>query len=262
MRTLYAQIKLYATACIVRYVDRMSANKPPIPSVWARQRSRREQPVLSQERIVSEAVKLLDEEGIDALSMRTLGTRLGTAATSLYRHVANKDELIELVFDEVYGELRVPEKAERAAWREAVASCGHSLRELILRHPWVASVLGQVGLAQLGPNLMRQSELMLALFRTAGFAPGEADQAMNTVIAYVIGTTISEAAYLSMLARSGQNEQQWAEALRPTAEEAVQGHPRLLEEYGARKDADPARLREENFAYGLDRVLDGLQTRL
>jgi AcrR family transcriptional regulator len=240
----------------------MPTDKPPVPSVWARKRQQREQPALSQERIVSEAVRLLDEEGIEALSMRSLGTRLGAGATSLYRHVANKDELIELVVDEVYGEVRVPDADDPAGWRAAVAGCAHSLRSMVLRHPWVASVLGQVGLAELGPNLMRQSERMLALFQAAGFAPGETDQAMNAVIAYVIGMTTSEAAYLSMLARSGQTEQEWAESLRPTAEQALQDHPRLREGYAARRDEDPRKIREKNFVYGLDRFLDGLETRL
>lgn len=95
----------------------MPADKPPIPSVWARPRARRAQPALSRERIVAEAVRLLDEEGMEALSMRGLAVRLGTAATSLYRHVANKDELIELVVDELYGELEVPDPVGATGWR-------------------------------------------------------------------------------------------------------------------------------------------------
>lgn len=99
----------------------MPANNSPIPSEWARRRQQREQPALSQDRIVSEAIRLLDDKGIEALSMRSLGTRLGAGATSLYRHVANKDELIELVVDEVYGEMQVPDADDPAAWRAAVA---------------------------------------------------------------------------------------------------------------------------------------------
>ncbi|MBT2382657.1 TetR/AcrR family transcriptional regulator [Streptomyces sp. ISL-11] len=233
-----------------------------IPSVWTRPRRQREQPALSREQIVSEAVRLLDADGIESLSMRKLGTRLGAGATSLYRHVANKDELIELVVDEVYGELDVPVSYDPAGWRPAVARSAHSLRSMALGHPWVASVLGQVGLAHLGPNLMRMSDRMLALFETAGFAPDEADQAMNTVIAYVIGTATSEAAYLSLLARSGQDERTWIESLRPATDEAMKDHPRLREGHSSRPDKDPRTIREENFEYGLQRVLDGLAARL
>ncbi|MBE1490583.1 TetR/AcrR family transcriptional regulator [Plantactinospora soyae] len=240
----------------------MPADQKPVPSVWTRQRRQREQPALSQERIVSEAVHLLDVDGIDALSMRSLGNRLGAGATSLYRHVATKDELIELVVDEVYGELEVPDVTDPAHWREVAARSAHDVRSMTLRHPWVAAVLGQVGLASLGPNLSRVSEGMLALFEVAGFDLEEADQAMNTLIAYVIGMTTSEAAYLSMLARSGQTEQEWAESLRPAAEQAVKDHPRLSEGYAAHRDRDPRVIRDANFDYGLQRVLDGLESRL
>ncbi|WP_370417451.1 TetR/AcrR family transcriptional regulator [Streptomyces sp. QH1-20] len=233
----------------------MSADEQPIASVWTRPRHRREQ--LSREQIVSEAVALLDAEGLEALSMRRLGTRLGAGATSLYRHVANKDELIELVVDEVYGELEVPAADEAAGWRPAAVRSGASLRSMALRHPWVASVLGQVGLAHLGPNVMRMSERMLAVFKTAGFAPDEADQAMNTLIAYVIGMATSEAAYLSLIARSGRSEQEFVESLRATQE-----HLRVPEGQLAQRGKDPRQVREDNFDYGLQRVLDGLEARL
>ncbi|MFI7153536.1 TetR/AcrR family transcriptional regulator [Nonomuraea sp. NPDC050022] len=239
----------------------MPAEKQPIPSVWARPRPKREQPSLSRDRIVSEAIQLLDAEGIDALSMRSLGVRLGAGATSLYRHVANKDELIELVVDEIYGEVRVP-AADPARWRAAVTESAHSLRSMVLRHPWVASVLGQIGLAYLGPNLMRQSERMLALFKAAGFAVDEADQAMNLLIAYVIGMTTSEAAYLSVLARSGQNEQDWLESLRPTTEQVLRDYPLLRDGRAAEQTKDPEQIRAESFVYGVERILDGLETRL
>ncbi|MET9512842.1 TetR/AcrR family transcriptional regulator [Streptomyces flavidovirens] len=232
----------------------------PIPSVWTRPRRQREQ--LSREQIVSEAVKLLDAEGIEALSMRRLGTRLGAGATSLYRHVANKDELIELVVDEVYGELEVPDADGPQGWRAAVGGSAYSLRSMALRHPWVASVLGQVGLVHLGPNVMRMSDRMLAVFEAAGFPPEETDQAMSTLVAYVIGMATSEAAYLSLIARSGKDERELMESLRPSAEQAVRDHPRLREGHVAQRGKDPQQLREANFDYGLQRVLDGLEARL
>ncbi|WP_326586840.1 TetR/AcrR family transcriptional regulator [Streptomyces sp. NBC_01294] len=240
----------------------LSTAAPAVASVWTRPRRREQQPALSRTEIVAAAVRLLDAEGIEALSMRKLGTGMGAAATSLYRHVANKDELIELVVDEVYGELEVPRADTPGEWREAVSRSGHSLRAMALRHPWVASVLGQVGPAHLGPNLMRMSERMLALFQTAGFPAGEADLAMKAVISYVVGATTSEAAYLSLLARSGQSEQEWLESLRPAAEQASAGHPLPAGEHAAQEGRDPRKAREESFDYGLQRVLDGLQARL
>ncbi|OPC79129.1 TetR family transcriptional regulator [Embleya scabrispora] len=238
----------------------MAADDKPFESVWTRPRRQREQ--LSREQIVAEAVRLLDIEGLEALSMRRLGTRLGAGATSLYRHVANKDELIELVVDEVYGELTVPEPGDPANWRATIESCAYSVRAMVLRHPWVAVVLGQVGLAYLGPNVIRLSERMLAVVEGAGFAVEESDRVMSTVLAYVIGMATSEAAYLSMLARSGRTEQELMESLQPSAEEAMRDHPRVRESQSAMRGRDPEQLREANFDYGLQRMLDGLAVRL
>ncbi|MBB4932322.1 AcrR family transcriptional regulator [Lipingzhangella halophila] len=241
----------------------MPAEDERFPSVWTRPpRRRREQPTLSREQIVSEAVRLLDAEGIDALSMRRLGARLGAVATSIYWHVANKDELVELVVDEVFGEARVPAADDPAHWREAVSDCARSLRAVILRHPWISSLHGQIGLAYLGPNLVRLSEGILAVFETAGLSSKEAEQAMKAVTTYASGAATSEAAYLSAHARSGRNEQDWLESLRPATEQAVRDHPRLRARYAEQHGEDPARTREENFDYGLARLLDGIRTRL
>ncbi|MFE0101388.1 TetR/AcrR family transcriptional regulator [Streptomyces sp. NPDC059009] len=240
----------------------MSADKQQtISSVWTRPR-RREQQALSQEQIVAEAVRLLDAEGVEALSMRKLGIRLNAGATSLYRHVANKDELIELVVDEVYGELEVRAIDDPADWRDAVAESACSLRAMALRHPWLASVLGQIGFSDLGPNLMGMSERLLAVFEKAGFELKVADQSMNTVIAYVVGTVTSEAAYLSLLARSGMTEEEWVHSLRPVVREATEGHPRVRTGFEAVQDQDPRQIRDDNFEFGLNRVLDGLESLL
>lgn len=236
-------------------------NQPPIASAWTRPRKERDQQPLSRERIVAEAVALLDAEGLDALSMRQLGTRLSAGATSLYRHVANRDELIELVVDHVYGEIEVPDPPAAAHWRAAVDACAHSMRAMILRHPWTATLIAEVGLSYLGPNVVRLTDRMLAVFEAAGFAPGEADLAISAVMAYVIGISISEGAWLTSLARSGLTEAQWIERLKPAVEQATRDYPRLRDA-APEPGHDPRRARDENFQYGLDRMLDGLRSRL
>ncbi|WP_372408686.1 TetR/AcrR family transcriptional regulator [Streptomyces luteireticuli] len=243
--------------------DDRAQPKQPIPSVWTRpRRGRREQPALSREQIVSTALELLDAEGVAALSMRKLGTRLNAGATSMYTHVANKDELVELVVDAVYGEVEVPAPGAPDDWRDATVRCAHSLRSTILRHPWMASVAGELGVTQLGPNVMRLSEGMLALFETAGLPAGEADLAVSTLTSYVMGITTAEAAWLTTLARHGQSEREWMESLWPAAEEAADGHPQLLVHYASLRHKDPRETREEKFDYGLRMVLDGLEARL
>ncbi|MFF2187191.1 TetR/AcrR family transcriptional regulator [Streptomyces sp. NPDC058155] len=239
----------------------MPADENPIASVWTRPR-RPQRRQLTREQIVTAAIELLDAEGVEALSMRNLGTRLDAAATSLYRHVANKDELIELVVDEVYGELDVPATATTTHWRATVTRTATALRAMTLRHPWIAPELGQVGLVHIGPNAMRMSSGLLAQFEAAGFPANEKDQAVGTLTAYVIGIATSEAAYLSLIARSGKTEQEWVADLRPAFDEASRDHPRLREGDSAQQDVHPREIRDADFDYGLNRVLDGLTSRL
>ncbi|MFI6042052.1 TetR/AcrR family transcriptional regulator C-terminal domain-containing protein [Nocardia sp. NPDC051321] len=236
----------------------MAVEKQQVGSVWTRPRKGREQPALTREQIVAEAVALLDAEGMEALTMRQLGARLNAGATSLYRHVANRDELIELIVDEVYGEVRVPVIADPSAWRAAAEGCAESLRAMILRHPWMASTLGQVGLSYLGPNVMRFTELLVGLFEAGGFPEDETSDAISLVTSYVVGMGISEAAWLGLLARSGQTEHEMVAQLRPVAEEAAKDYPKSQH---ANWDADPAEQRDRKFRYGLHRILDGLEAR-
>jgi len=240
--------------------DDSDAPAPALNSVWTRpQRRQKEQ--LTRERIVAEAIALLDEEGIEALSMRTLGQRLGAGATSLYRHVASKDELIELVTDEVYGELDVPEITDPASWRLALYVNAHSLREVGLRHMWLMNVLGQVGLNYLGPNVVSVTQRSLAILTTAGFDMHEAARAMSTVSSYVIGITSAEAGWLSALRRRGMSEHEWYRVVGPQMASAA-NDAGLAEIYLEELKNDPTQARLGNFVYGLDLILDSLEIRL
>ncbi|MBT2418642.1 TetR/AcrR family transcriptional regulator C-terminal domain-containing protein [Streptomyces sp. ISL-22] len=239
----------------------MTTKPSPIPSVWARPQREPDQPTLSRATIVREAIAMLDAEGVEALSMRKLATRLNAGAASLYRHVATKDELMELAVDEVAAEIHVP-PADGPDWRAAVGEAARSFRTTALRHPWLSSVLGQAGLAYLGPNLMSFNEQLAALFTAAGF-PGP-ERAIETVLSYVMGISTTEAAWLSTVARSGETEADFIARLMPAAQQAAAGHAHLVASYAEAETAafDPAALRDEKFTYGLEVVLDGLTLRL
>lgn len=243
-----------------------SPGEPVIPSAWTRPRRRpkREQPMLSRDHIVTEAVRLLDEEGAGALSMRRLGARLNAGATSVYAHVASKDELIELVVDRIYGEMEIPAPDAAKDWRTAAARCAHGIRATILRHSWIAPMLGEVGVS-LGPNSLRLNESMLAMLHTAGFALDRADHAVRILFAYVLGMTTSEAAWLAMLARGGRSPEDWTREAWPAIEQATRDYPLLGRRYTEQADGGlpaSADVVHDNFDYGLQWLLDGLETRL
>lgn len=233
-----------------------------IPSVWTRpQRARRETPALSRDQIVAEAIALLDAEGYEALSMRKLGARLNAGATSLYTHVANKEELLELVVDEIFGEVHSLETADPAQWRTAVLDFGRDVRAVMLRHPWVGVVLSSAGLAFLGPHLMRLTEQALALLESAGFDDDTADRVTNTVFTYIIGATSTEAAALATIARSGLDEQQWTERLMAAYEAASQPFPRNHRRYVEQRGVNAAGYRDATFDDELNLIMDGAELR-
>lgn len=248
----------------------MSEDEQQIQSVWTRQPARgrrRDQPALSREQIVSEALALLDSEGSEALSMRKLGARLGAGATSLYTHVANKDELMELVTDAVFGEL-TPPVAGPDGWRPAMVSFTRDLREMMLRHPWLSTVLGEMGLLYLAPNMLRLNESVLSLLEDAGFTPDDADTAVTVIFSFVIGMALSEAAAQVTFRRSGLTEVEWFRKLMPAAEVAARPYPTLhrrylkFDEQTLAPDVDMHQIRSSAFDIQVGRILDGLDPEL
>ncbi|MEU3571030.1 TetR/AcrR family transcriptional regulator C-terminal domain-containing protein [Kitasatospora sp. NPDC036755] len=235
---------------------------PGIPLPWNRPQRRREQPALSREQIVAEAFALLDSDGIEALSMRKLAARLNAGATSLYTHVANKDELLALVVDHIFGTLPLPGaegSEDPKVWRAKVMESAESMRAVIIRHPWMVSVIGDVGMIYLGPNWMRLSENLLAVMDAAGFEISEANDAMAAVMGYTIGTACVEASWVTALARSGQDEQEWMDRLLPTVVEATKAFPLLHRLYTTEVPEEVAVGRDSTFARGVNVILDGIE---
>src|ERR1044072_5427144 len=93
---------------------------------------------LSKERVLEAAVRLADEGGIEALSMRRLARELGVEAMSLYNHVANKSALVDGAVDLVLEEIELPSSGE---WDEAIRRCAISAHEAFLRHPWACALV-------------------------------------------------------------------------------------------------------------------------
>jgi AcrR family transcriptional regulator len=231
-----------------------------VGSVWTREKRQAKPPALGREQIVRETIALLDAEGMEALSMRRLATRLNSGATSIYWHVANKDELLDLVLDQIYGELNVPADEEGLRWRDVVQRFAYSLRDTLIRHPWAVPLVGTR--PAIGPNALRSTSRLTGVLRDGGFAGDNVDFATASVMAYVMGWAISEAAWQRMVAQSGGDSRAAVAAMRPLLQRAAGDYPELLERYDRWVADDPAVVRALGFDFGLTSMLDGLAVRL
>jgi AcrR family transcriptional regulator len=123
-------------------------------------------PPITRDAIVETALGVLDREGLDALSMRRVAAEMGTGAAALYRHVANKDELLDLLLDRVIGEIEPPPAPDPERWTEQLKEVGRSVRAGMLRHRDVVRI--SMGRFPAGPNGLRFAEGTLAILRAGG----------------------------------------------------------------------------------------------
>ncbi|MBL7254907.1 TetR/AcrR family transcriptional regulator [Paractinoplanes lichenicola] len=229
-------------------------------SVWLKPpRTPSGQPSLSRDQIVRAAMEILDEDGLDGLSMRRLGTKLDAGATSLYWHVAHKDELLELVVDEVLGEVYVPEPGD-TSFRIGASVVANGMRAALLRHPWALSLLGRH--PTLGPNAMRMGERLMKLFVAAGFTGIELSHATALLNSHAIGAATAEAAVKAALTRTGKTYGEVAEEVEPYLERLAPDNPEYTKWRHEVQplNRDPEKLLENTYAFGLERILDGLES--
>ncbi|NRQ30757.1 serine hydrolase [Nonomuraea sp. NN258] len=145
--------------------------------------------VLTTERIVAAAVEILDGEGLDALTMRRLGTVLGVAAMSLYRHVPNREALLAEVVNRIFAE-SVTEQPEETAWPEALMAFGASYRRVLLAHPNAVPLLATHPVdVDLGLRLLTG---LLTRFEAGGVAQSDALTAVQSVGVYVLGHALAQ----------------------------------------------------------------------
>jgi AcrR family transcriptional regulator len=202
---------------------------------------------LNRERVLSAAIALADESGIESLSMRKLAERLGVEAMSLYNHIANKNDLLEGIVEAVAGEIVTP--ADDVDWKEAIHEVAISAHETLLRHPWASGLW--MGTSP-GPARMRYGDSLLGAFRGAGFSKDLTYHAYHIVESYVLGFTTQVLNFRSV--DESQFEDVVAAFIRGDyAEEFPHFTEHALQHMEPHEDGVNA------VELGLDLILDGLE---
>lgn len=206
-------------------------------------------PPLSRAKVLEGALRLADEEGIEALTMRRLGQELGVEAMTLYHHVGSKDEMLDALIDTVTGEFSYAPTGTN--WNDAIRTIALSAYDALSRHRWAASL--SLALRRASPGRLRYMNSILGILRDAGFSDELVDRGYHAIEGHIMGFTLWEVGI--DLPRREDLERLAADFLSELDHEAyphvvdhVEHHLRWAppEEVGA-------------FAFGLELILDGLE---
>jgi AcrR family transcriptional regulator len=207
---------------------------------------------LSRERVLRAAIAIADEGGIDSLTMRKLGQRLGVEAMSLYNHVANKDDMLDGMVDLVVSEIDLP--AYGVDWREAMRRRATSARDVFSRHPWASALIDSRESS--GPQRLRYFDWMIGTLRRAGFSLELAVRAFSLLDSYIYGFGRQQ---LNMSSGRDAAPGQIAEAfLRAVPADQYPYLTEMIRDYAMRVGYDEG----ADFQFGLNLILEGLQGRL
>jgi AcrR family transcriptional regulator len=209
---------------------------------------------LSREAIVDAALQVLDREGMDGLSMRKVGEELGTGAASLYWHVRNKEELLQLVFERVTRDVELPEP-DPSRWQEQVKDLARRMREVMHRHRDVAQL--SLGRIPAGPDIARVTEWSFRLLRPVGI-PDQAIAYLGDLFGLYIGAYAFEES-IGLVSPTGEDQppgqilEMLKEWTRSRPEERFPITRNVVDLLFA-GDAD------ERFEFGIDVIVRGLET--
>jgi AcrR family transcriptional regulator len=232
----------------------------PVPLVWDLPAAPRDPRTrLSQETITEAAIRIADAEGDHAVTMRRVARDLGSSTPmSLYRYVGGKEGILDLMIDEVYRRIGLPESPE-PDWRAAMTTLAGRTRTALRAHPWFSALSHQR--PPFGPHALRHSEWSLAALDRLGLVPATAMSVAGMVFGYAVSYAQNEAEEERMRRRIGVRTD--AE-LRATAERYVDRiaadprYPRLARWISEGGGVDP----DAQFTLGLDCLLDGIERRI
>jgi AcrR family transcriptional regulator len=157
----------------------------------AEQRTRRKagRPArLGRALVLQTAIAIADEGGLDALTMQAIAQRLDAEAMSLYRHVRNKEDVLDALVDLVFAEIELPPPGTE--WTAAMRRRAMSARQALARHPWAIGLLESA--SRPGPSNLHHHDAVLGLLTGAGFSSLEATHAYNLLDSFIYGFALQE----------------------------------------------------------------------
>ncbi len=221
--------------------------------IWQRMEERRKDRKLNYLSITNAAMELADQAGLEGLSMRSLAERLGAGTMTLYRYVADRDDLLDLILDHAFSEIKIPARATKD-WRKDVTSVAIATRATMLRHPWLATLLIQR--PTLGPNYLRWFEFVLSSTASIGRNLDVQLDMVGVIWAFIFGSVTYEVGEMENNRRHQLTEEKKRTIAEPYLRSllATGQFPQLAKVLASPRHANPLKA----FRFGLKSVLDGL----
>ena len=211
---------------------------------------------LTRDQIVDAAIRLADAEGLDAVSMRRLGTELGAGATSLYWHVRNKDELLDLMVDRIIGEVQA-EIEPADTWRSQLEEAARALRRVLVKHRHIAPVIGTR--PTFGPRAVEAVEWLMGRARAGGADPRTSLLAAQAVLNWAAGFAVFECRDPLGVDASDEDRRAFIDELgRFVAGLPADRFPNTLATLESAATITPT----EQFEYGLRLLMNGIEAEL
>ena len=205
---------------------------------------------LSRKRVLRAAIAHADKLGLEELSMRKLAEALHVAPMALYRHIANKDDLIDAMIDVVFTEIELP--ARDAEWRTAMRQRAISVRDALERHRWAIGLMESR--LHPGPANLRHHDAVLGNLRAAGFSVEMTAHAYSVLDSYIYGFALTK---MNLPFEDGRGD------VPDIAESMLEPFPANtypnLVEFITEHAMKPGYHYGEEFEYGLDLILDGVE---
>jgi AcrR family transcriptional regulator len=223
-------------------------------NIWMRPErpARGPKPTYSRAQITEAAIRIADAEGLEAATMRRIAAEIGAGAMSLYRYVPSRDNLVELMADRLMGEIDVTGMPS-GDWRADLTRYADGLRAMWLRHPWIATV--QRSLPSFGPNQLLLIERLMGVL-DAFVSIDENLGLMAMLNSYIEGTVREEISSAKEVRRSGLSESEWMARSYPYVDRLVKSGEYPIFTKIVMEARQPHLSRDDQFRYGLQRVLD------
>lgn len=229
-----------------------------LPLLWAEpsRNTRGPAPAYSRDLVAQAAVGIADSVGIEAVSMRSIASKLGSGPASLYRYVNSKDDLLSLMVEQVMGELKLPRPSK--SWRADLRKIAFAIRAMILSHPWMTDV--SLFRAAFGPNSLSVTEATLCVLDGLGFPIDEMLIISNTVSTFARGSAAWEIAEHETALRSGFSREEWMASQAPYAAVIRDSgrYPMFMRVIEDAKTPHDSRFMQKVFAKGVEYILDGV----